>query len=171
MEGPDAPGLLLIVTCPAFILGDSQDADQPVIAQTRLLGSTKYLVLYFFSFTCGGRSSVVRAPDCDSGCRGFESHRPHHQTSPPAQIRRAFLCALFVVRGYLFLCALSCMFTYGQTQVWAGTARGAKAGAARPQATKATRARHTHYRRRWQPRLYYRVSQKNRASHERTHYS
>ena len=24
----------------------------------------------------GGRSSVGRAPDCDSGCRGFKSHRP-----------------------------------------------------------------------------------------------
>ncbi len=24
----------------------------------------------------GGRSSVGRAPDCDSGRRGFESHRP-----------------------------------------------------------------------------------------------
>ena len=24
----------------------------------------------------GGRSSVGRAPDCDSGCRGFEPHRP-----------------------------------------------------------------------------------------------
>ena len=23
----------------------------------------------------GGRSSVGRAPDCDSGCRGFEPHR------------------------------------------------------------------------------------------------
>ena len=26
----------------------------------------------------GGRSSVGRAPDCDSGCRGFESHRSPH---------------------------------------------------------------------------------------------
>ena len=26
----------------------------------------------------GGRSSVGRAPDCDSGRRGFESHRPPH---------------------------------------------------------------------------------------------
>ena len=26
----------------------------------------------------GGRSSVGRAPDCDSGCRGFEPHRPPH---------------------------------------------------------------------------------------------
>ena len=26
----------------------------------------------------GGRSSVGRAPDCDSGCRGFKSHRPPH---------------------------------------------------------------------------------------------
>ena len=25
-----------------------------------------------------GRSSVGRAPDCDSGCRGFKSHRPPH---------------------------------------------------------------------------------------------
>ena len=26
----------------------------------------------------GGRSSVGRAPDCDSGRRGFEPHRPPH---------------------------------------------------------------------------------------------
>ena len=26
----------------------------------------------------GGRSSVGRAPDCDSGRRGFESHHPPH---------------------------------------------------------------------------------------------
>jgi hypothetical protein len=26
----------------------------------------------------GGRSSVGRAPDCDSGRRGFESHRSPH---------------------------------------------------------------------------------------------
>ena len=31
-----------------------------------------------FQFVCGGRSSVGRAPDCDSGCRGFKSHRPPH---------------------------------------------------------------------------------------------
>ena len=28
--------------------------------------------------TDGGRSSVGRAPDCDSGCRGFESRRSPH---------------------------------------------------------------------------------------------
>ncbi len=26
----------------------------------------------------GGCSSVGRVPDCDSGCRGFETHRPPH---------------------------------------------------------------------------------------------
>ncbi len=26
----------------------------------------------------GGRSSAGRAPDCDSGCRGFEPRRPPH---------------------------------------------------------------------------------------------
>ena len=26
----------------------------------------------------GGCSSVGRVPDCDSGCRGFESHQPPH---------------------------------------------------------------------------------------------
>ena len=26
----------------------------------------------------GGRSSVGRAPDCDSGGRGFKPHRPPH---------------------------------------------------------------------------------------------
>ena len=30
---------------------------------------------------CGGRSSVGRAADCDSVCRGFEPHRPPHYPS------------------------------------------------------------------------------------------
>ena len=29
----------------------------------------------------GGRSSVGRAPDCDSGGRGFKPHRPPHISS------------------------------------------------------------------------------------------
>lgn len=29
-------------------------------------------------YTVGGRSSVGRAPDCGSGCRGFESRRSPH---------------------------------------------------------------------------------------------
>ncbi|SVD28456.1 uncharacterized protein METZ01_LOCUS381310 [marine metagenome] len=29
-------------------------------------------------FFYGGRSSVGRAPGCDPGRRGFESHRPPH---------------------------------------------------------------------------------------------
>ena len=32
----------------------------------------------FFGYDDGGRSSAGRAPDCDSGRRGFESHRPPH---------------------------------------------------------------------------------------------
>ena len=31
----------------------------------------------------GGRSSAGRVPGCDPGCRGFESHRPPHQSSGP----------------------------------------------------------------------------------------
>ena len=36
----------------------------------------------------GGRSSVGRVPDCDSGCRGFEPHRPPHhlEFGPLAQL-------------------------------------------------------------------------------------
>src|SRR5438105_12589190 len=30
----------------------------------------------------GGCSSAGRVPDCDSGCRGFESHQPPHSLSP-----------------------------------------------------------------------------------------
>ena len=33
----------------------------------------------------GGRSSVGRAPDCDSGCRGFDPHRSPH-FGPLAQL-------------------------------------------------------------------------------------
>ena len=29
----------------------------------------------------GGCSSAGRVPDCDSGCRGFESHQPPHSTA------------------------------------------------------------------------------------------
>lgn len=32
-------------------------------------------------YVYGGRSSVGRAPDCDSGCRGFEPHRSPHLKS------------------------------------------------------------------------------------------
>ena len=31
----------------------------------------------------GGRSSAGRVPGCDPGCRGFESHRPPHQSNGP----------------------------------------------------------------------------------------
>ncbi len=35
--------------------------------------------LYFIiTISNGGRSSVGRAPDCDSGGRGFKPHRPPH---------------------------------------------------------------------------------------------
>ena len=40
----------------------------------------------------GGCSSVGRVPDCDSGCRGFESHQPPHQNSCRSLIYRVFLC-------------------------------------------------------------------------------
>ena len=32
----------------------------------------------FERYFCGGHSSVGRAPDCDSGGRGFEPHCPPH---------------------------------------------------------------------------------------------
>jgi hypothetical protein len=34
----------------------------------------------------GGRSSAGRAPGCDPGCRGFESHRPPQIAGPLAQL-------------------------------------------------------------------------------------
>ena len=45
-------------------------------------------------FSAGGCSSVGRVPDCDSGCRGFESRQPPHRFSslawhPPIRDRRA----------------------------------------------------------------------------------
>ncbi len=40
---------------------------------------------HFLSSPCnGGRSSVGRAPDCDSGGRGFKPHRPPHYTDSRA---------------------------------------------------------------------------------------
>ena len=40
---------------------------------THLNGSTTIFLL-----NRGGCSSVGRAPDCGSGCRGFEPHHPPH---------------------------------------------------------------------------------------------
>ena len=37
---------------------------------------------YAFEIVNGGRSSVGRAPDCDSGGRGFEPHRPPQFKAP-----------------------------------------------------------------------------------------
>ena len=45
-------------------------------------------------FRCGGCSSVGRVPDCDSGCRGFESHQPPHRISKQAPMAPVLLCAL-----------------------------------------------------------------------------
>ena len=44
-----------------------------------------------FAFQHGAISSVGRAPDCGSGCRGFEPH------IAPQLIRAAFFAAFFVV--------------------------------------------------------------------------
>ena len=41
----------------------------------------------------GGRSSVGRAADCGSVCRGFESHRPPHFKL--SIFRDAFFCPFF----------------------------------------------------------------------------
>jgi len=47
----------------------------------------------------GGRSSAGRAPGCDPGCRGFESHRPPHLSSdgPLAQLVEQETLNLLVV--------------------------------------------------------------------------
>ena len=42
----------------------------------------------------GGRSSVGRAPDCGSGCRGFESHRPPHLGISPSGKAPHFDCGI-----------------------------------------------------------------------------
>lgn len=45
-------------------------------------GLMRHLFCARISFLCcGGCSSVGRVPDCDSGCRGFESHQPPHPNS------------------------------------------------------------------------------------------
>lgn len=43
----------------------------------------------------GGNSSVGRVPDCDSGCRGFESHFPPQNISPHDVVvmRAFFICS------------------------------------------------------------------------------
>ena len=46
-----------------------------------ILGISLFGLSYFFQN--GGRSSVGRAPDCDSGGRGFDPHRPPQFASFP----------------------------------------------------------------------------------------
>ncbi len=41
-----------------------------------------------------GVAQLVRVPDCDSGCRGFESHRPPHFPCALRSPDRAFAQAL-----------------------------------------------------------------------------
>ena len=48
---------------------------------------------YICSPKYGERSSVGRAPDCGSGCRGFEPHRSPHKESRPK--RAGFLFVMF----------------------------------------------------------------------------
>ena len=50
-----------------------------------------YLARLVCQYAYGGRSSVGRVPDCDSGCRGFEPHR-----SPQKPLNNASLAALVV---------------------------------------------------------------------------
>ncbi len=55
---------------------------------------------------CGGCSSVGRVPDCDSGCRGFESHQPPQKFYGKQPLRAAvfFCAALFLTPGALSKC-------------------------------------------------------------------
>src|SRR3546814_6758641 len=46
----------------------------------------------------GGCSSVGRVPDCDSGCRGFESRQPPHQTALKSRIYAALSSGVFSFR-------------------------------------------------------------------------
>ncbi len=66
----------------------------------------------------GGRSSVGRVPDCDSGCRGFEPHRPPHSFSPHRACcaRREMIHLLDVTlrRG------AKCLFEHASVNVYRG---------------------------------------------------
>ena len=49
--------------------------------------------LTYIIWTNGGRSSVGRAPDCGSGCRGFEPRRsPHWICGGVAQLGEHLIC-------------------------------------------------------------------------------
>ena len=41
---------------------------------------------FLYSFLNGGRSSAGRAPDCDSGGRGFKPHRSPHLYLTPQHV-------------------------------------------------------------------------------------
>ena len=47
---------------------------KPGVAGSSPAGRALFDKLLGLYFNYGGYSSVGRAPDCDSGCRGFESH-------------------------------------------------------------------------------------------------
>ena len=50
---------------------------------------------------CGERSSVGRAPDCDSGRRGFESHRSPHFPAGSIELNRIIRAELSGRQGKL----------------------------------------------------------------------
>ncbi len=71
--GTILPGLKPGWQVPGF---DQQSCRAPEGLSVRALG--EYRQESLIGYDDGGRSSAGRAPDCDSGRRGFESHRPPH---------------------------------------------------------------------------------------------
>ena len=79
-----------VISLPASIRGIAQSGSAPALGA----GCREFESLYPDQFpisnpawltlrfdvikVCGGRSSVGRAPDCDSGGRGFNPHRSPH---------------------------------------------------------------------------------------------
>jgi hypothetical protein len=55
----------------------------------------------------GGRSSAGRAPDCDSGCRGFNPRRP-------PQIKKPRICGAFFYINIGFKNNLSYFFSMSE---------------------------------------------------------
>ena len=57
----------------------------------------------------GGCSSVGRVPDCDSGCRGFESHLPPHSSQKRSRSGAQAPSGFFFVPN--FLCLARALFS------------------------------------------------------------
>ncbi len=59
---------------------------KPRVAGSNPAGRELFSIPFLIPYQYGGRSSVGRAPDCDSGGRGFKPHRSPHLYLTPQHV-------------------------------------------------------------------------------------